>query len=188
MYLQRCLVVTWLVPRETAAVSARSVYTIQPCTRPYHFMQNHIAIYLSFYLSIYLSLSVCLSVCLYPSLYLSISVYLSLSLFPPPSLSFSLSLARSLARSVLTLDKNAPEGNAADSFVPAFSLKTSNDKEKVTLPALSVWLLGRSSAFHSRSGTAHTLDEPNDVRQTKRGGVGVGGGQLCPPPPTPFLS
>ena len=28
----------WLVPHETAAVSARSVYTIQPC----HFMQNHI--------------------------------------------------------------------------------------------------------------------------------------------------
>ena len=30
----------WLVPHETAAISARSVYTIQPCTC--HFMQNHI--------------------------------------------------------------------------------------------------------------------------------------------------
>ena len=29
--LQRCLVLTWLVPRETAAVSAQAVYTIQPC-------------------------------------------------------------------------------------------------------------------------------------------------------------
>jgi len=29
MYLQRCLVVIWLVSRETAAVSARSVYTVQ---------------------------------------------------------------------------------------------------------------------------------------------------------------
>ena len=28
VYLLRCLVVTWLVPRETAAVSARSVHTI----------------------------------------------------------------------------------------------------------------------------------------------------------------
>ena len=42
MYLQRCLVVTWLVPRETAAASARSVYTIQPCTVSRHFMQSHI--------------------------------------------------------------------------------------------------------------------------------------------------
>ena len=32
VYLQRFLVVTWLVPRETAAISARSIYTIQPCT------------------------------------------------------------------------------------------------------------------------------------------------------------
>ena len=32
VYIQCCLVVTWLVPRETAAVSARSVYTIQLCT------------------------------------------------------------------------------------------------------------------------------------------------------------
>ena len=31
VYLQRCVVVTWLVPHETGAVSARSVYTIQPC-------------------------------------------------------------------------------------------------------------------------------------------------------------
>ena len=29
VYLQRCLVGTWLVSRETATVSARSVYTIQ---------------------------------------------------------------------------------------------------------------------------------------------------------------
>ena len=36
VYLQRCLVVTWLVPRETAAVSARSVYTMQPYTMPRH--------------------------------------------------------------------------------------------------------------------------------------------------------
>ena len=32
LHLQHCLVVTWLVPRETAAASARSVYTIQHCT------------------------------------------------------------------------------------------------------------------------------------------------------------
>ena len=32
MYLQRCLVAIWLVAHETAAVSACSVYTIQPCT------------------------------------------------------------------------------------------------------------------------------------------------------------
>ena len=31
-------VLAWLVPHETAAISARSVYTIQPC----HFMQRHI--------------------------------------------------------------------------------------------------------------------------------------------------
>ena len=30
--LKRCLDLTWLVPRETAAVPARSVYTVQPCT------------------------------------------------------------------------------------------------------------------------------------------------------------
>ena len=30
--LRRCLVVTWLVPRETAAVSARSLCSIQLCT------------------------------------------------------------------------------------------------------------------------------------------------------------
>ena len=42
VYLQRCLVVMWLVSRETAAVSARSVYTIQPCTMSRHFMQSHI--------------------------------------------------------------------------------------------------------------------------------------------------
>ena len=42
VYLQRCLLVTWLVPRETAAVSTRSVYTIRPCTLSRHFMQSHI--------------------------------------------------------------------------------------------------------------------------------------------------
>ena len=36
------LVVTWLVPRETAAVLALSVYTIQPCTMSSHFTQSHI--------------------------------------------------------------------------------------------------------------------------------------------------
>ena len=40
--MQRCLVLTWLVPRETAAVSAGSVYTILPCTMTRHFMQSHI--------------------------------------------------------------------------------------------------------------------------------------------------
>ena len=42
LYLQRYLVVTWLMPRETAAVSARSVYTVQLCTMSCHFMQSHI--------------------------------------------------------------------------------------------------------------------------------------------------
>jgi len=42
VYLHICLVVTWLVPRETAAVSARSLYTIHPCTMSRHFMQSHI--------------------------------------------------------------------------------------------------------------------------------------------------
>ena len=42
MYLQRCLVVTWLVPCETAVISARSVCTPQPCTMSHHFMQSHI--------------------------------------------------------------------------------------------------------------------------------------------------
>ena len=41
-YLQRCLVVIWLVPRESAAVSARSVYTIQACTMSRHFMRSHL--------------------------------------------------------------------------------------------------------------------------------------------------
>ena len=40
--LKCCLVVTWLVPHETAAILARSVYTIQPCTTSHHFMQSHI--------------------------------------------------------------------------------------------------------------------------------------------------
>ena len=46
MYLQRCLIVTWQVPRKTAAISARSVYTIQPYNHaPCHvtsLMQSHI--------------------------------------------------------------------------------------------------------------------------------------------------
>ena len=42
VYVQRCLVVTWLVPRETAAVSARSVYTTQPCTMSRHSMRGRI--------------------------------------------------------------------------------------------------------------------------------------------------
>ena len=42
MYLQRCLVVTWLVPHETVAVWVWSVYTIQPCTMSHHLMQSHI--------------------------------------------------------------------------------------------------------------------------------------------------
>ena len=33
----------WLVPHETAAISARSVYTIQPCTMSLQFMQSHIS-------------------------------------------------------------------------------------------------------------------------------------------------
>ena len=40
VYLQRCLLVTWLVPRETATVAERSVYTMQPCTTSRHFTQN----------------------------------------------------------------------------------------------------------------------------------------------------
>ena len=42
VYLQRCSVVTWLVSRETAAVSAYSVYAVKPCTTSAHFMQSHI--------------------------------------------------------------------------------------------------------------------------------------------------
>ena len=41
--LKHCLIVTWLVPYETAAVLARSVYTVQPCTTSRHFMQSHIS-------------------------------------------------------------------------------------------------------------------------------------------------
>ena len=40
-YLQCFMVATWLVPCETAAVSAWSVYTIQPRTMSCHFMQCH---------------------------------------------------------------------------------------------------------------------------------------------------
>ena len=39
-YLQHCLGLTWLVPRETVAITACSVYTIQPCTMSRHFMQS----------------------------------------------------------------------------------------------------------------------------------------------------
>ena len=42
VHLQRCLVVTWLVPRETAAVSALSLYAMQPCTMSSHLMQNRV--------------------------------------------------------------------------------------------------------------------------------------------------
>ena len=42
VYLQSCLVLTWLVPRETAAVLAHFMFTIQPCTS-HHSMQNHIS-------------------------------------------------------------------------------------------------------------------------------------------------
>ena len=41
VYLQRCLFFTWLMQLETAAISARYVYTIQPCTISRHFMQSH---------------------------------------------------------------------------------------------------------------------------------------------------
>ena len=42
LYLQHCLVVTWLVPRETAAFSVRYACTIQPCIISRHFKQSHI--------------------------------------------------------------------------------------------------------------------------------------------------
>ena len=42
MYLQRSLVVKWLEPCETAAISPHSVYSTQPCTMSCHFMQSHI--------------------------------------------------------------------------------------------------------------------------------------------------
>ena len=42
VYLKRCVVVTWLVPPETAAVSARSVYTIQKCIMSRRSMQSYI--------------------------------------------------------------------------------------------------------------------------------------------------
>ena len=38
--MQRVLVVTWLVPLETVAISAYSMCTIQPCTIPRHFIQG----------------------------------------------------------------------------------------------------------------------------------------------------
>ena len=42
VYLQHCLVVTRLVPHEAAAVSARSVYTIQPSTTCHHLFSDAI--------------------------------------------------------------------------------------------------------------------------------------------------
>ena len=42
VYIQCCLVVTWLVPLEAAAVLACSVCSIQPCTMSHHFMQSQI--------------------------------------------------------------------------------------------------------------------------------------------------
>ena len=42
VYLQCCLIVTWLVPHETVAVWVWPVYTIQPCTMSCHLMQSHI--------------------------------------------------------------------------------------------------------------------------------------------------
>ena len=42
MYLLRCSAVTGLVPRETAAVTVRSVYTTQARIMSRHFTQSHI--------------------------------------------------------------------------------------------------------------------------------------------------
>ena len=42
VYLQHCLIVRWLVPRETGAISVCSVYIVQPCTISCPFMQSHI--------------------------------------------------------------------------------------------------------------------------------------------------
>ena len=42
VYLQSRVVVTWLEPRETAAISARSVYTMQSCALSRHFTHSHI--------------------------------------------------------------------------------------------------------------------------------------------------
>ena len=41
VYLQHCLIVTWLVPCETATILAHSVCTLQPCTMSHLFMQSH---------------------------------------------------------------------------------------------------------------------------------------------------
>ena len=41
VHLQCCLVATWLMPHETVAVSALSVYTTQQCTMSCHSMQSH---------------------------------------------------------------------------------------------------------------------------------------------------
>ena len=42
IFLLHCLVVTWLVPCETAAVLVHYVYTIQPFNISCHFMQSHV--------------------------------------------------------------------------------------------------------------------------------------------------
>ena len=42
VYLQRCLILTWLVPRETDAILACSLYTVRQRTVSRHFMQIHI--------------------------------------------------------------------------------------------------------------------------------------------------
>ena len=42
VHVQHCLLITWLVPCETAVILACSVYTIQPCTMSHHYMQSHI--------------------------------------------------------------------------------------------------------------------------------------------------
>ena len=41
VYLQHCLVVTWLMPPETAVVLVRSVYTMQTGTASHHFVHGH---------------------------------------------------------------------------------------------------------------------------------------------------
>ena len=51
VYLQRCLVVAWLLPCEMAAISAHSVYI---CIITHHFMQSHIR-------RVYACLAVCIT-------------------------------------------------------------------------------------------------------------------------------
>ena len=50
VYVQCCLVFTWLVPCETAAVSARSVYTIEPCNISRHILRVHACLGVAYYL------------------------------------------------------------------------------------------------------------------------------------------